>query len=520
MRTQEVCTTFGVGIADLCIPPEETMKYVSTAPRPVGMGGTQQTLPHVTPPTDYCVNDSLRWDLRRCWPAVGLYIDLALDGFDVDSYSHRIKTGYVGRVTDSYFLCEVVMTKECIQKYDVLGCYKAILAGTSTSETSGGGGGSGGGSGNKQRLLLAIVLPSALGGVFAVALVVAAVIWAVKRQRSRTPTATAAAASERVPKRPEISEVGIEIADGNDVGGGRDGCVAAGGGQLERSVVTTPYTAAMVVPPSSPETETETDTERRPPAAAAAAAETGAPPAGAPSSQPPPPLRCISDEVALVPVTPLTPLLPFVRWGVTLKGYAEEGEDDDIFYSSMCSSGRSGRKLQIYSSCSGQNGGGGGSGGGGGGTLQGSGCGGNTGSNGGGGGGCGNLHGTTTFASCDSGGGGDISRSACSSGREVQLLPHLLLGAGAYGRVVVGLYLGVRVAVKLLNTGLVDKLPPAAGGVGGVSVGGNGDDDANNVGRPKPLPAGGCGLWSRRCRCWRAVSIPTSSDCWRRTLSE
>ncbi|GLC68900.1 hypothetical protein PLESTF_000755900 [Pleodorina starrii] len=388
------------------------MKYVSTAPRPVGMGGTQQTLPHVTPPTDYCVNDSLRWDLRRCWPAVGLYIDLALDGFDVDSYSHRIKTGYVGRVTDSYFL------------------------------TSGGGGGSGGGSGNKQRLLLAIVLPSALGG--------------------RTDGNTL-----RVPKRPEISEVGIEIADGNDVGGGRDGCVAAGGGQLERSVVTTPYTAAMV-PPSSPETETETDTERRPPAAAAAAAETGAPPAGAPSSQPPPPLRCISDEVALVPVTPLTPLLPFVRWGVTLKGYAEEGEDDDIFYSSMCSSGRSGRKLQIYSSCSGQNGGGGGSGGGGGGTLQGSGCGGNTGSNGGGGGGCGNLHGTTTFASCDSGGGGDISRSACSSGREVQLLPHLLLGAGAYGRVVVGLYLGVRVAVKLLNTGLVDKLPPAAGGVGGV----------------------------------------------------
>ncbi|GLC68898.1 hypothetical protein PLESTF_000755700 [Pleodorina starrii] len=267
----------------VCFPIEETLTSLSTAPRPVGVGGPQQALPRVTPPTDGCVNDSSRWDMRRCWPAVGLYIDLAADGFDVDSYStHR--TGYILWVTDTYFMCEIVMTKECIQKYDILGCYKAILSGTSTSGTSGGGGGGsggGGGGGNKQRPL-EIVLPSALGGVFAVALVVAAIIWAVnKRRRSRTPTATAAAASERLPKRPEISELGIEIANGNDEGGGRDGCVATGG-RLERSASTTRYTAAIVSPSSNEtETETETDTERRPPAAAAAAAaETGAPPAG------------------------------------------------------------------------------------------------------------------------------------------------------------------------------------------------------------------------------------------------
>ncbi|KXZ51522.1 hypothetical protein GPECTOR_12g485 [Gonium pectorale] len=44
---------------------------------------------------------------------------------------------------------------------------------------------------------------------------------------------------------------------------------------------------------------------------------------------------------------------------------------------------------------------------------------------------------------------------------ELQLLP-ITLGKGAFGRVVVGLYGGHRVAVKLLNTGLALPLPDAA----------------------------------------------------------
>ncbi|KXZ51524.1 hypothetical protein GPECTOR_12g487 [Gonium pectorale] len=44
---------------------------------------------------------------------------------------------------------------------------------------------------------------------------------------------------------------------------------------------------------------------------------------------------------------------------------------------------------------------------------------------------------------------------------ELQLLP-ITLGKGAFGRVVVGLYGGQRVAVKLLNTGLALPLPDAA----------------------------------------------------------
>ncbi|GIL82103.1 hypothetical protein Vretifemale_11040, partial [Volvox reticuliferus] len=192
----------------ICITVAETIKSVATAPRPPWeIGTTQQASPRVPSPNpDPCVNDTSRWDVRRCWSAVGLYVDIASMAYDRNGFDLQLQTSYVVRVIDAYYLCEMVMTEECVRRYDVLGCFKSMASlmvppppapsvaklgpvtqaddssmpsttsSTGTSSNNGGAGGS-----RKKQPLLAIVLTTVLLGTTTIVMVAMLILCIVIR---------------------------------------------------------------------------------------------------------------------------------------------------------------------------------------------------------------------------------------------------------------------------------------------------------------------------------------------------
>ncbi|KXZ44067.1 hypothetical protein GPECTOR_74g681 [Gonium pectorale] len=65
-------------------------------------------------PVGDCVDDPSARLVKRCWPAVGLNADVAVDGMDTDPNDKTVYNGYLIWAVDFYYLCQTLMTPECV----------------------------------------------------------------------------------------------------------------------------------------------------------------------------------------------------------------------------------------------------------------------------------------------------------------------------------------------------------------------------------------------------------------------
>ncbi|GLC39257.1 hypothetical protein PLESTM_000870500 [Pleodorina starrii] len=473
----------------LCLPPEQSRASARTMPRPRGFPGEQTLEPRVTPPTDGCVNDSSRWDMRRCWPAVGLYIDIVTYGYYLDTFGNQQKVnGLIFPTTDVFYLCENAMTEECVEKYAMLGCYQFMtrqqLPDSGTGGNSGGGGGnsssggsrssnglaqsSTGGSGGdlvtdggdgKAHKLLVITLVSVLPGSLVVALGALFIFWVARRKRGREQgtaaneqmmTAAAADAQDRQ-ERPRGDYCHV-VSSGCEDGG--DEVYPAAGSSGENGSTPPP---AVTIDCGSLDMSPAGGYGAGKPTGAGAGVGAGAggdsrsdealttvPGAGiyekgttthmAAALSNFQPLHCMSDEVALMPLTHLTPILPVIQFDVTVKHEEEQQQQQQ----------QQQEDTAAAAAADGQGG--------------------------------------TAAGGRDSRSQEMITTGAAGNtdSMEVHVLPNQTLGSGAYGRVMVGMYRGQRVAVKLLNSsGLVLKPSAAAAAACAKQGSGGGEADAD-----------------------------------------
>ncbi|KAG2427277.1 hypothetical protein HXX76_012473 [Chlamydomonas incerta] len=165
------------------------------------------------PPDPNCSPDPSTPVLDRCWPDQGIFTDLAMGGLTFDKYSHTVPTGWDIHLLNVYFVCEMLLTEDCIARLGLIGCAVAALSrqaapGSSSSSSSstalaagsaadvtataaaaaggaaapGGSGSSGGGSSSLSSGAIAgIVVGSVLGALA----VVGAVVLIVRRRRRR-----------------------------------------------------------------------------------------------------------------------------------------------------------------------------------------------------------------------------------------------------------------------------------------------------------------------------------------------
>ncbi|PNH10401.1 putative serine/threonine-protein kinase [Tetrabaena socialis] len=104
-----------------------------------------------------CDNSTVAPMAQRCWADAGQYVDVALDGIDLDdNYDVQTPTNYVVRVLNVTFMCARVLTDACIAEYSPVGCLiysigqrqlpsvsggaTAVMAAPPPPEATGGGG--------------------------------------------------------------------------------------------------------------------------------------------------------------------------------------------------------------------------------------------------------------------------------------------------------------------------------------------------------------------------------------------
>ncbi|KAG2432336.1 hypothetical protein HYH02_013055 [Chlamydomonas schloesseri] len=110
----------------ICIPPEVQVSTMPLVPRPATLPGSQRyRLAEPNPPD--CTVKPTDPAPKRCWPARGVYVDVATPGADHASYGTVYPTEYDVHMVNMTYLCERVMTAECIQSLGYLGCaYNAL----------------------------------------------------------------------------------------------------------------------------------------------------------------------------------------------------------------------------------------------------------------------------------------------------------------------------------------------------------------------------------------------------------
>ncbi|KAG2485407.1 hypothetical protein HYH03_015893 [Edaphochlamys debaryana] len=107
----------------ICVPKSIQGEIKSSIPRPDRFPGTQLVS---TPQPSNCTDDPSAPATERCWPDQGVYDDVAVDGFDVDSFERASATRYALSMLRVPYLCQRQMTDECVSALGPLGCFLYI----------------------------------------------------------------------------------------------------------------------------------------------------------------------------------------------------------------------------------------------------------------------------------------------------------------------------------------------------------------------------------------------------------
>ncbi|KAG2444323.1 hypothetical protein HXX76_001080 [Chlamydomonas incerta] len=199
-----------------CLPLSLQGLSGRTIPRPVFLPGPQNgTGASVLRPPD-CVNSSTATPITRCWPARGMYYDLAMYAYDPDAFNRQTPAGYALWLLGAPYWCDQLMTDECVAANGgYVGCHYSlypysrraantttasgqIAANGTTSSSTGGSNapaagapsvadGSGGDSGSPS--VLAPVLGGVIGGLAGLAVIAAGLFAVMRLRRQRQPGA-------------------------------------------------------------------------------------------------------------------------------------------------------------------------------------------------------------------------------------------------------------------------------------------------------------------------------------------
>ncbi|KXZ51527.1 hypothetical protein GPECTOR_12g490 [Gonium pectorale] len=95
-------------------------------PRPDVVPGPQLT--DNVPPFVNCVDSASAPAMRRCWPGLGMYTDTAAFATNLDQYGKVVLAGYILWGLRLYFLCETLMTDQCVAtKGGPVGCFYSMF---------------------------------------------------------------------------------------------------------------------------------------------------------------------------------------------------------------------------------------------------------------------------------------------------------------------------------------------------------------------------------------------------------
>ncbi|GIL71064.1 hypothetical protein Vretifemale_1489, partial [Volvox reticuliferus] len=173
----------------ICVPRNIQGEIMSSIPRPANLPGTQNST-SVSQAGCINTNSSTVPPVSRCWPDLGIYLDVAVQGFDIDAFGRATATRYALYMLRVPYLCERQMTEDCVSQLGPLGCYLFMFPRTPMAAPSGSLPSPSPGQGflvsvEKSSNTRTPVVAGVVAGVVSVALV-AAVVVVVRIWRQRT----------------------------------------------------------------------------------------------------------------------------------------------------------------------------------------------------------------------------------------------------------------------------------------------------------------------------------------------
>ncbi|KXZ51532.1 hypothetical protein GPECTOR_12g495 [Gonium pectorale] len=162
-----------------CLPPALAKVSSSAVPRPAIVPGLQ--LAGRLPTFTDCVDSASAPAMRRCWRELGMYTDTAAFATNLDQYGNVVLAGYILWGLRLYYLCETVMTDQCVAtKGGPVGCFCSMFPTGPTKQSHEVPGASG-----RSRPLLAPLLGGTLGGLAAVAVAATVAVVVLRARRRR-----------------------------------------------------------------------------------------------------------------------------------------------------------------------------------------------------------------------------------------------------------------------------------------------------------------------------------------------
>ncbi|PNW70273.1 hypothetical protein CHLRE_17g713025v5 [Chlamydomonas reinhardtii] len=119
-------------LQEVCLPPSLVAASVSTIPRPPQLPpGNQISYSNTTivPLHPNCSGSSspdLPFEQQCISSSGGVYLDFGLFCYTLDAFGNQVKTGYVSQVVDCDNLCYQYMTLECTKQYGIAGCFNLL----------------------------------------------------------------------------------------------------------------------------------------------------------------------------------------------------------------------------------------------------------------------------------------------------------------------------------------------------------------------------------------------------------
>ncbi|GIM15092.1 hypothetical protein Vretimale_17849 [Volvox reticuliferus] len=120
----------------ICVPRNMQGEIMSSIPRPANLPGTQNST-SVSQAGCINTNNSTVPPVSRCWPDLGIYLDVAVQGFDIDAFGRATATRYTLYMLRVPYLCERQMTEDCVSQLGPLGCYLFMFPRTPMAAPSG-----------------------------------------------------------------------------------------------------------------------------------------------------------------------------------------------------------------------------------------------------------------------------------------------------------------------------------------------------------------------------------------------
>ncbi|EFJ40138.1 hypothetical protein VOLCADRAFT_100114 [Volvox carteri f. nagariensis] len=186
-----------------------------------------------------CDNRSAAAPATRCWPGMGVYVDVGFNAMQLDAFGKTVPSGYTVYLHLVQIKCAAVMSDSCVQSYGAVGCYYNMFprvgagptpqAGARPPPTAaapaaglpdgGGGGGEKGqpSSGSRRPKLLLPLLVGLTGGLLAAVLIGLGTRFALRRRWCSSSRQQ----QEKVPE-PPTDSLPMPGGGGKSSFGGRD----------------------------------------------------------------------------------------------------------------------------------------------------------------------------------------------------------------------------------------------------------------------------------------------------------